>query len=213
MENKKLNKAQVSESSGDKFMLEEYIQLNEERRTATDHAETRVNFFFAICSAAVGAIVVLGQTSSVPTINWERITIVVLAILLLYGLSLLNRITYRDIRHQRIDLLLMEVQNHFSEQNQKIETYLQKKRTPLLLGKTKSVRQIGGFLGGGLISIVILTNSLICGGMVFTVLLVNGASSIMLLSWSIFAIVVSAILFQSYYGWIYSVFTKITRAR
>ena len=208
MENKKIRKAQVSETSSDKFMLEEYVQLHEEKRAATDRAETRVNFFFAICSAAVGSIVVLAQTSSVPTMNWERITIVVLAVLLLYGLSLLNRVIYRDIRHHVIDLRIMEVQKYFSGQNRQIETYIQKIYTSPISRKTNVLREIAGFLAGGLIGIVILTNSLICGALVFTVLLSQVTSPITLVSWSILTIIISAVLFYRYNRLLYSINTK-----
>lgn len=157
-------------SSSNEFMLEEYRQLYEERRSATVFVEQRVNFFFSIVSAFAGALVVLTQISTISPNSVYNLTQLGLIILLLYGLYIFHRVVSRDIRHRTILLLLREIMEYFSSQDVKVAKFAET-REKIYSGrkhKSKLLSIVLKRIRGGLIDLIILSDSLICGGIIYS---------------------------------------------
>jgi len=105
------------------FMLKEYGPLYTLMAGESSQAEQRVNFFLTIASGAIGAVIVLSQIS-----NINAATQGVLVVLLLFGLTTLNRLNVRVVHQRAYSRLLNEIQNYFAAGDPRIADYFNVRR-------------------------------------------------------------------------------------
>ncbi len=111
------------------FMLKEYdrfVQLFIEENRQT---EQRVNFFLTIASGAVGVIILISQVSKLSGEILYVATLAVLVVLLLFGLSILNRTVTRIVQNRTYHEILVEVQKYFATRDPEVAAYLEFKKS------------------------------------------------------------------------------------
>jgi hypothetical protein len=120
----------------------------------------------------LGTIGIMTQISSIPQESAFLISEGVLTVLLLYALTILNRLNARDVQNNAYKKMLAEVRAYFSEQDPSIEKYFNVRKNILRSKphKSKLVVYIANNLRGTLGDLMILTTSLIISGMVLIVL-------------------------------------------
>ena len=127
--------------------------------------------------------------------------IVILSILLLYGFWLFHRVTSRDIRYREISRALGEVQKFFACRDPNLSEYIELRKKIFSWRKyeIKFIRYLRAIIGGGLIELITLTNSIICGGLVFFILIGVGLQTNIGVVWAVLTTVFTFILFSLYY--------------
>ena len=182
------------------FMLKEYERLHELRMSEVVQSEKRVNFFLTIASATGGAIIVVLEISTLAIETLSTIIQGILIILLLFGLTTLNRLNARDAQLRILRQLMAEIRDYFARQDPDIAAYLSKQRT---LQEQKQrfaiVRIVLARLSGSLTDMMMLSNSLICGGIIFIRLSSMGYPIQSIVIWTIVTVVSSMILLYIYH--------------
>ena len=134
-------------------------------------SEQRVNFFLAVTSAAIGALALLSQPTT-PNPTFYSVASIILLTLLLFGLTILNRLNSRTALVKAFRHTLADIQSQFASQDADIASYLERQKK--LYETAKKQNGVTSFLTdslcGGLADIMILANGLICGAII-TVLL------------------------------------------
>lgn len=191
----------ISESRSEEFLLKEYERLYLLRMDEVKQAEQRVTFFLTIASAAIGLIVVLAQTASLSPDKILAITRVTLIVLLLFGLTILNRMNARIVQLRTFDKLMSEIRGYFRKLNPEIAIYTEKydkvfQPPSYRFGITKHVlRRLRGTLN----DLVILSNALICGGLAFIELYIQGYQSQSLVGLTIAVVIGALVLLYIYF--------------
>jgi hypothetical protein len=165
-------------------------------------SEQRVNFFLTISSGAIGLLLILLQTNSVSLEVASNMTLSLLAILLAFGITTLNRVIY-GATERRVNRKLSEhIQNHFASLDGQIDSYLELRRKLYERPKYRFglVFSILHRLRGTLTDFMILSNSLICAGIALTILTKLGYHTEAVVIWTIVGGIISILLFYWYYS-------------
>jgi putative flippase GtrA len=194
------NGKQLNQHSAE-FMLREFERLHELRIDTTRQIEERVSFFLTIISAAVGGLIVLSQVPIVPPETLSAVTQGILGVLLAYGMNVLNRVITRDIRLRAILHLSKEVQDYFGCRDPEISSYVSVEREAFTHRKSRSrvVPILRRIFSGGLAQLVAFSNSLLCGGIVLTILSTRGYPFHFIVGWTTVTVLTSTILLYAYY--------------
>lgn len=169
---KKMNK-----SHGDDFMLKEYDWIHDLWMDENSQCEQRVSFFLIVATGAASALIYIFQSSTSPKENWYLASIGVLFVLFLFGITFLNRINARNVQVSMFTATLKDIQDYFAESDPAITTFLVKQRERYRGSKRRShfASFMNQILGGSLMHVMVLSNGLICGGMV---MLIGAASNL-----------------------------------
>jgi hypothetical protein len=149
------------------FMLKEYERLYLLKMDETKQSEQRVTFFLTIASAAIGSLVLLAQTSSFAPDKILVLARVTLIVLLLFGITILNRMNARFVQLRTFDQLMSEIRVYFRTSYPELAAYFEKhdklfQPSNYRFNVTKHVlRRFRGTLN----DLVILSNALICGAL------------------------------------------------
>jgi hypothetical protein len=181
------------------FMLKEYERLHELRMSEVARADQRVNFFLTIASAIGGVTIVVSQISTLPIETLSAIIQGTLIIVLLFGITILNRLNARDAQVNASRQLMAEIQDYFARGDPDIAVYLSKQRT--LQEQTQKfaiATIIVARLGGSLTDLMIMSNSLLCGGIVLVRLLGMRYPIQAVVVWTIATVIISMMLLHVY---------------
>lgn len=186
---------------GSGFMLKEYERIFNMMRDEGIQSEQRVTFFLSILSAALAVLGIIAQFSKLPAKSMFYISEGILLVLLLYALTILNRLNARDVQNNTYRKMLAEIQEYFSKQDPSIKAYFasQKRIFQLKRYKSKLVKYIAGRLRGTLGDLMILSTSLIITGMVLAALLFLFFPVYLIILWSCIAFFISLIVLNVIY--------------
>lgn len=193
---KALNNNETSEN----FMLKEYERVHQLWVNELDQSEQRVNYFLTVASAAVGFIIVAFQVPSISKETFVYVAGSILTILLLYGITILNRLTSRQATITAFSHSMNEIQNYFAKRDTEIATYLNSQKI-IFRGEKYSHKSPPSFLymlRGSIKDIMVLSNALICSGLSSLMFFNYGYDSQNILLWSIIVFVLSFTLLYSY---------------
>lgn len=175
--------------TGTRFMLKEYDRLGRLRAREENQCEQRVSFFLTITSAAVGAAVLLVQTGNMYSKQALSATQGLLFVLLLFGLTISNRLNSRTSKQRAYVELMNEIQEYFVVQDSGLRRYLEL-QNELLHGPSPPQGVISLLLGrlrGTLTDFMALSNAVLCGGIVFTGLVRSRRPNQVAMGWAIAA--------------------------
>ncbi len=184
------------------FLLKEYQQLHELSMASVSRSEQRVTFFLTISSGAIGVLLILLQTNSVSFEIASNMALSLLLILLAFGFTTLNRVIY-GATERRVNRKLSEhIQSQFSSRDTRIVSYLELRKKLYERPKYRFgfIFNILHRLRGTLTDLMILSNSLICAGIVLASLSRVGYKMDTVIQWTIFSLVISMLLFYRYYS-------------
>jgi hypothetical protein len=185
---------------GAEFMLEEYKRLHELGMASINRSEQRVNFFITISSAIVGVLIVLSQTAILSTKVVLAVIVGALAVLLTFGVTTLNRVISGSVERRAYDKLSARIQDYFAISDPHVAAYLEFQEEALQ-GPRHRFRPISKILykfRGTLTDFMVLSNSLICGGIALAILSFAGYPLGYTTFWTVMAIVISLIAFYGY---------------
>jgi hypothetical protein len=155
------------------FMMMEYKLIYDLIMEENQITERRVNLFLSISSISIGGVIVLGQTTQIPSETIYLATQGVLITLLLFGLTIFNRVNARVVQLNIYEKMLSEIQSYFSEQDLVLGRYmkyrhglLQRKRSKHII--INLVTRLLARLRGSLTEFMLLCNSLLLGGIGMT---------------------------------------------
>lgn len=192
------------------FMLKEYDRLQQMRIDTVRQAEQRVSFFLTIASAAIGGLIVLSQITTVSGRDLILATQSILSILLIYGINILNRLAGRQVRLNTIYSLLRGVQDYFARHDSEIAEYLDLERKAFApLKRMSTAFSRFPLHRGGLVELIIFSNSFLCVGLVLTFVSSNFYQSSLLALWILIMMVVLVVALYLYFG----IMKKIHSAR
>jgi hypothetical protein len=188
--------------SSDEFMLKEYDRINGLILDEIRQSEQRVNFFLTIASSAAGVLILFSQ-SSLLSEEVKFATIEgALGILLLYGFVTLNRMNSRIVQLTTLKIFQKEIQKYFTKGNKEVSDYFKATKGAIdehPLRKNKLTLGVGRWLRGALQDLMILTNSLICGGITL-VALSNAQQSLQsIIIWTSISTILAIIVFYNYH--------------
>jgi uncharacterized membrane protein len=195
------NGEKIEGNQSAEFLLKEYERLNLLRMDEVKQSEQRVTFFLTIASAAIGLIVVLAQTSSFTTDKILVISRVALIILLLFGLNILNRMNARIVQLRTIDKLMAEIRAYFRKSHPEIAAYFQKydKLFQSPIYRFNITTHVLRRLRGALIDLIVLSNSLICGGIAFIEFYSRGYRDNLIIVLTVATVIGATTLLYMYY--------------
>jgi hypothetical protein len=182
------------------FMLREYDRIHQLWLEENKQVEQRVNFFLAILTATVGAIVFLFQSATLSETEAFYASEGILLLILLFGFSILNRLLIRNVQLKVFRAAIEEIQNYFAAQNEELDSYLSKVKK-LYRGEIKMNGLYKFFyylFNGSLTSLMILSNSLICGGIVMVALIFARQPVVNIALWTTIAVLLTSFGFRLY---------------
>ena len=194
-------KSESEHQTSTEFMMKQYDLLYTLATTESNQAEQRVNHFLSIFSTALGVLLVLSQISNLSTDMFYSMTQVVLVILLLYGITIQNRLIARGVQHYLYTDLLIEVQKYFSSHEPQIAKYMEAQEN-IFRSRTSKHGFITNFIGrarGTLQEFMILSNALLCTGIVLVAMLKIGAGTSNIIIVTIVTFIISSALLVAYY--------------
>jgi hypothetical protein len=190
------------------FMMMEYKLLYDLIIEEDNITERRVNLFLSISSLSIGGVIVLGQTTQIPSETIYLATQGVLITLLLFGLTIFNRVNARVVQLNVYEKLLSEIRSYFAEQDIFLSRYM-KRRDELLERKKRSkyriVNRTASLLSrlrGSLTEFMLLCNSLLIGGMGLTASLQFHLPVLSVIVISVITVILSFLLLSAFYFFI-----------
>ncbi len=155
------------------FMMMEYKLIYDLIIEENNISERRVNLFLSISSLSIGGVIVLGQTTQIPSETIYLATQGVLVTLLLFGLTIFNRVNARVVQLNIYEKMLSKIQSYFSEQDLLIGQYMNYRHELLQRkkGRNKIINTTFSLLSrlrGSLTEFMLLCNSLLLGGIGMT---------------------------------------------
>lgn len=195
------------------FMLKEYERLHGLVLDEIRQSEQRVSFFVAISSAVGGAMILFLQTQSLPLITRLAGIEVVLVILLIYGLITLSRLSDRNVQLRFLWRLQNSIQHYFAKNDPEISEYLKLKEelSAPYIPNSKIEKLFFAYMRGSIHTLVTFTNSVICGGIIFTALIMFNATYSVTVFITIIVVTISAFLFRGYHYKMRSLFRPTMR--
>lgn len=189
------------------FMLKEYERLNELSMATISRSEQRVNFFLTVSSAVIGILLLLGPKRQNTSLSYETLlTIIeaVLVLLLAFGITTLNRVVSGSVQREVYQKLMSHIQRYFATHDSQVAAYLelQKKEREKPKHRFRLVSWILKRHKGRLTDFMVLSNSLICGGIVIAAFLAPGQSIKALTIWALVTVIGSLLFFYGYYEYI-----------
>ena len=91
----------------------------------------------SIASISIGGVIVLGQTTQIPSETIYLATQGVLITLLLFGLTIFNRVNARVVQLNIYEKMVSEIQSYFSEQDLLLGRYMKYRHELLQRKKSK----------------------------------------------------------------------------
>ncbi len=167
------------------FMLKEYERIHNMMVNERKDADTRVNYFLTIVTASIGLLVFLFQASNIYHQILLPATVSILSIQLLYGLIIQNKLTMRTVQLASYREVLVKIQDIFSSNSEIIAGYFDYQREILKLNNTGLRKFVADRLMGNLSDFVALTNSILTGGTILTILIANNQPPDVILIWTI----------------------------
>lgn len=185
------------------FMLKEYERLSSLKVSEQQQAEQRINFFISIATASVGAVLLLFQISNL--VQETRLAIIgsILMVQLLFGMTLLNRLATRTKQIKIYNRLLGEIRSYFAEHCPQVSAYLKVYSNPLNsyppTYRFRFLAHLIDRLRGSFTDFMLLTNSLLVGGIFLVILLSLQLNLILVLCATAAVVLISLVLFDFYY--------------
>ncbi|HSA98882.1 MAG TPA: hypothetical protein VLF17_07365 [Candidatus Nitrosotenuis sp.] len=155
------------------FMMMEYKLIHDLIMEENSISERRVNLFLSISSISIGGVIVLGQTTQIPSETIYLAAQGVLITLLLFGLTIFNRVNARVVQLNIYEKMLSEIQSYFSEQDLLVGQYIKHRRELVQRKKSKhaainTFTRLLSRMRGSLTEFMLLSNSLLIGGIGMT---------------------------------------------
>ena len=188
---------------GNDFMLREYQRIYELSRVSLNNSEQRVNFFLTLSSAVVGILFFLmGRTNQLPPEKVVFAGISTLIVLLIYGVTTLNRIIWGSEQRLYYERLMREIRSYFAERDPSITPYLelQDSLAKRPADQSKIVAAILHVHRGRLTDFLIISNGLICGAITIIALSSAGWREVYAIALALVVIPAIMLLFYWYYG-------------
>jgi hypothetical protein len=187
-------------SLGSEFMLKEYDRIIQHWLDETRQAEQRVSFFLTLATATTGAIILVSQTSLLPNGLFYVVAQGTLIILLLFGITFLNRLAWRGCQTRAFRQSLIDIQNYFAILDPEVARYLEMQRRIYSGRQHKSTISaiVLGRFGGTLIDTMILGNALIIAGIAAIWLLANGYTTENTVMWVVVTVILSMTILYVY---------------
>lgn len=193
----------INNGPGNDFMLREYQRLYELSRVLLNNSEQRVNFFLTLSSAVVGILFFsMGKTSQIAPHRVIFATISSLIVLLIYGVTTLNRIIWGSEQRSYYERLMREIRGYFAQRDPSITPYLelQDSLANRPAGQSRVVAAILHIHRGRLTDFLVISNSLIFGAITIIVLSSAGWRQVYVIMGAIIVIPAIALLFYWYYA-------------
>jgi hypothetical protein len=190
-----------STDASTEFMLKEYERLSQMKTEDDRQAEQRVSYFLALTTAGIATIAILLEVSGLPTGILITVAQVALIALFLYGVVIINRIAARSVMHEGLFRLQAKIREYFGHNNAEITAYIDLHRELLARPAPSSKMSLAlrRWLRGSLTSLMILSNSIVCGAFVLVTLFAENYPPYAVIIWTISALVLSAVLLGVYY--------------
>ena len=172
------------------FLFKEYDRIHSLWMDENHQVEQRVNFFLTIASASVGGLIVISQITALPAISIGVAAEGVLILLLLFGVTVLNRLNLRTVQVRALRQSMQEIQKYFATHDSEISSYLENQKKYYFVADYKNAffRYIQNSFTGGLNDLMIISNALICGGITLIALISNGFDVKSIAVWTIITI-------------------------
>lgn len=158
------------------FLFKEYDRIHSLWMDENHQVEQRVNFFLTIASASVGGLIVISQITALPVSSIGVAAEGILILLLLFGVTVLNRLNLRTVQVRALRQSMQEIQKYFATHDTEISSYLENQKKYYFVPDYKNIffRHIQNSFTGGLNDLMIISNALICGGITLVALISNG---------------------------------------
>ena len=193
----------IRNGPGNDFMLREYQRLYELSRVSLSNSEQRVNFFLTLSSAVVAILFFfMGKTNQIAPHKVIPATISSLIVLLIYGVTTLNRIIWGSEQRSYYERLMREIRGYFAQREPSITPYLelQDSLANRPAGQSRVVAAILHIHRGRLTDFLVISNSLICGAITIIVLSSASWRQVYVIMGAIIVIPAIALLFYWYYA-------------
>jgi VIT1/CCC1 family predicted Fe2+/Mn2+ transporter len=193
----------TNDGCGDDFMLREYQRLYELSRVSLGNSEQRVTFFLTLSSAVAGILFFfMGRTSQLAPHRAVSAAVSALIVLLVYGMTTLNRIVWGSEQRLYYERLMKEIRRYFAQRDPRIAPYLELQDSLLNrpVGQSRLAAAVLQIHRGRLTDFLILSNGLICGATTVIVLSSAGWLQIHAIIVAIIVMLTTMLLFYWYYG-------------
>ncbi len=181
-------KKKPRKSSSSEFMLKEYERIHQLWIDENLQAERRVNFFLTIGSGTIGAVIVIFEFGDLQLLTYQAAIFGVLMVLLLFGITVLNRLNSRTVMIRALRNSIHEVQEYFANKDPEISDYLDRQRKVFYFPDSGRfvIRFFQKSFSGGRNDLMIYCIAFISVGIITLILHINISN--------VFVIIISAIL-------------------
>lgn len=207
------SKASPESVHNSEFMLAEYERLHSLVLDEIRQSEQRVSFFITIASTIGGALILFLQ-SKLLSIGVRLASVeVILVILLIYGLITLSRLSERNAQLKSLWKLQNAIQRYFAKNDEEVAKYLKIREELSIPNNPNSglEKQAFVYLRGSIHTLVTLANSVICGGIVLTTLIMFNVSYVVIVPVTSASVALSAFTFRAYHYYLREVFQRLNR--
>lgn len=154
------------------FMLSEYERIQSLIFDEIRQCEQRVSFFMTITSAVGGVILLFSQVSTLATDVIVMVSEGVLVTLFIYGMITQNRVSQRNVNLTMYRRLQEDIQMYFARNDPEVGAYVRSLRGAYSVEhRSKLQVKFLKWFRGTLQDLMILTNSLLCAGIISVALL------------------------------------------
>ena len=183
------------------LMIKEYELLHALVASESAYGEQRVNFFLTVASAAIGVMVVLSQVTTISGDIQYAASQGGLIVLLLFGLTTLNRHNARVVHTMAYSVLMEKIRGYFAERDPEVAEYFSARRKAFERPKSRLgiVSAIIGRFGGSLQELMILSNALLCGGIALVAMSHAGYSLGAVVGWTTATVAGAIMLLVGYH--------------
>lgn len=182
------------------LMLKEYDRINELWIDENHQVEQRVNFFITLLSAGIGVLVVIPQVTKSSMNDIATPSLGVLIVLLLFGITVLNRLSLRTVQVRAFRQSMNEIIGFFTKFDVELAEYITRQRAIYDVPDRRNLffRFIQNSFTGGLSDLVIVSNAVICGGITLIALSVTGYGTILITIAAMITVMITERIFRSY---------------
>ncbi len=182
------------------LMLKEYDRINELWIDENHQVEQRVNFFITLLSTGIGVLVVIPQVTKSSINDIAIPSLGVLMVLLLFGITVLNRLSLRTVQVRAFRQSMNEIIGFFIKFDVELAEYISRQRAIYSVPDQQNFffRFIQSSFTGGLNDLIIVSNAVICGGITLIALSVAGYETIQIAFAAMIALAITERIFRSY---------------